>query len=80
MRNRTDKMKNENEEFYVVEAVLYEKNKPFEEQYFEFTTYAVCDNWDIARQIEIKDGPRGRKDLLKSRILGPFPLQTKELI
>ena len=70
----------EDREFYVVEAVLYEKNKPLDEQVLEFTTYAVCDKWETAREIEYKDGPHGRKDLLKSRILGPFPLQTKELV
>ena len=70
----------EDQEFYVVEAVLHEKNKPLDEQVLEFTTYAVCDDWVTAREIEYKDGPHGRGDLLKSRILGPFPLQTKDLI
>jgi len=68
------------DEFYVVEAIVLEKNKPLEEQVLEYHTYAVCENWDIARQIELKDGPSGLKDLHRSRILGPFPLQTKELV
>ena len=68
------------DEFYVIEAIVPEKNKPLKEQVLEYYTYAVCDNWDTARQIELKDGPYGRKDIFKSRILGPFPLQTKELV
>ena len=68
------------DEFYVIEAIVPENNKPLKEQVLEYRTYAVCENWDIARQIELKDGPYGQKDILKSRILGPFPLQTKELI
>jgi len=70
----------EDQEFYVVEAVLFEESKPLSEQMLEYTTYAVCESWEIARAIEYKDGPHGRGDLLKSRILGPFPLQTKELV
>jgi hypothetical protein len=70
----------DSQEFYVIEAVLYEEKKPLEDQVLEFATYAVCENWQIAREIELKDGPHGRKDFLKSRILGPFPLQTKELV
>jgi|SaaInlStandDraft_2_1057019.scaffolds.fasta_scaffold406889_2 hypothetical protein len=70
----------EDQEFYVIEAVLFEDNKPLDEQVLEFSTYAVCENWEIARAIELKDGPHGRKDFLKSRIVGPFPLQTKELV
>ena len=70
----------EDQEFYVIEAVLFEDNKPLDEQVLEFSTYAVCENWEIARAIELKDGPHGRKDFLKSRVVGPFPLQTKELV
>ena len=70
----------EDQEFYVIEAVLFEDNKPLDEQVLEFSTYAVCENWEIARAIELKDGPHGRKDFLKSRIVGPLPLQTVELI
>ena len=70
----------EDQEFYVIEAVLFEDNKPLDEQVLEFSTYAVCENWEIARAIELKDGPHGRKDFLKSRIVGPFPFQTKELV
>jgi uncharacterized protein YjbK len=70
----------EDQEFYVVEAMLFEQNKPLDEQVLEYSTYAVCEDWQIAREIELKDGPHGRRDFLKSRILGPFPLQTKELV
>ncbi len=70
----------EDQEFYIVEAIEVEHKKPIEDQVLEYRTYAVCDNWDTARQIELKDGPYGRKDIFKSRIIGPFPLQTKELV
>lgn len=70
----------EDQEFYVIEAVLFENDKPLDEQELEFQTYAVCEDWEIARAIELKDGPHGRKDFLKSRIVGPMPLQTKELV
>jgi hypothetical protein len=68
------------DEFYVVEAIVPEKNKPLEEQVLEYYTYAVCENWDVACEIALKDGPHGLGDILKSRICGPFPLQTKELV
>jgi hypothetical protein len=71
---------NDDQEFYVIEAMLHDTSKPLDEQVLEYCTYAVCEDWQIAREIELKDGPHGRKDFLKSRILGPFPLQTKELI
>ena len=70
----------EDQEFYIVEAIQLESGKPIKDQTLEYNTYAECDNWDTARQIELKDGPHGRKDIFKSRILGPFPLQTKELV
>ncbi|MAF26022.1 hypothetical protein CL634_10695 [bacterium] len=74
MNNKTE------DEFYVIEAVLIENHKPLDEQVLEYRTYAVCESWDIARQIELKDGPHGRRDFVRSRILGPFPLQTQELV
>jgi hypothetical protein len=69
-----------NQEFYVIEAIVPEQNKPLDEQVLEYCTYAVCESWAIARAIQLVDGRVGRGDILKSRILGPFPLQTKELI
>ena len=71
---------NDNQEVYVIEAMLRDTSKPVSEQVLEYCTYAVCESWEIAREIELKDGPYGRGDIHKSRILGPFPLQTKELV
>jgi len=68
------------DEFYVIEAIVPERNKPLKEQVLEYYTYAVCENWAIAREIQLKDGPHGLGDIHKSRISGPFPLQTKELV